>query len=193
MTLDELSVSFTADISGFAAAVAQVSALITAAAGEADGLAAHFAAAGAAAGDGLRSGILSRRGAVVSAAQAVARAAANALRGTLDIHSPSRVTYQVGAFFDQGLLDGMAASASQVEKEASLLGQTAASALSAPDVATPGATWSGFAASSPTPEQTPLNLSITVPLEIDGYRLGVAAIEGINRVTNGTGRVELAL
>ena len=31
------------------------------------------------------------------------------------------------------------------------------------------------------------------PLEIDGYRLGVAAIEGINRVTQGTGRIQLNL
>ena len=37
------------------------------------------------------------------------------------------------------------------------------------------------------------NISITIPLELDGYRLGVAAIEGINRVTQGSGRVELNL
>ena len=47
------------------------------------------------------------------------------------------------------------------------------------------------AASAGESAETPF--SITIPLEIDGYRLGVAAIEGINRVSRGTGRVELNL
>lgn len=193
MTLDELSVSFTADTSGFAAAVSQVTGLLSSAGSAADALAAHFSAAGSAAGEGLRSGILSRRGAVVSAARAVANAAANALRGALSIHSPSKVTYEAGAYFDQGLLNGIAQSAGRVEKEAAMLGQSAVRALRAPEISQPVQT--AFSFSSPAPEAAASlpDLSLTIPLEIDGYRLGVAAIEGINRVTGGTGRVELHL
>ena len=161
-------------------------------ASQADGLAASFTAAGSSAGDGLRNGILARRGAIISAAQAVAAAAANALRNALIIHSPSRLTYQVGTYFDQGLLNGIADSAGQVEREAELLGRSAAEALrSVPDAALPEA--APFSAAAPGIDQVLNNLTITVPLEIDGYRLGVAAIESINRVSGGTGRVELAL
>ena len=193
MTLDELSVSFTADISPFASAVSQLSSLISSASAEADQMASQFTAAGAAAGDGLRNGILSRRGAVMAAARAVAAAAANALRGALAIHSPSRVTYQVGAYFDQGLLEGISRSAAQVEKEAAQLGQSAARALAGTDPSPAAAAFPAAPASSPSAAGTESTISLTSPLEIDGYRLGVAAIEGINRVTQGRGRVELTL
>lgn len=191
MTLDELSVSFTADISGFAAAVGRLSALISSAADQADAMAGRFSAAGAAAGDGLANGILARRSAVTAAAKALADAAAGALRGALDIHSPSRVTFQAGVFFDEGLLSGIAGSANRVEREAQLLGLSAAQALRQPAVSQP------VSPVSPAPAaavDAPLgDMSITIPLEIDGYRLGVAAIEGINRVAGGTGRVALDL
>lgn len=193
MTLDELSVSFTADISAFASAVSQVSSLISSASAEADQLAAKFSAAGAAAGDGLRSGILSRRGAVMAAARAVAAAAATALRSALDIHSPSRVTYQVGAYFDQGLLEGISRSAAQVEKEAAQLGQSAARALAGPEMSPAAVPFPAAAAPAAPAAGAESTISLTIPLEIDGYRLGVAAIEGINRVTQGRGRVELTL
>lgn len=193
MTLDELSVSFTADISGFTAAVGQAGALISAAAGQADALAGSFSAAGASAGDGLAGGILSRRGAVVSAARAVAVAAANALRGALDIHSPSRLTYETGVYFDEGLLRGIAASADRVEKEAQTLGLSAAQALADPALRQPLPAAPFAESQSAAPVSADGALNLTIPLEIDGYRLGVAAIEGINRVTGGTGRVTLNL
>lgn len=34
---------------------------------------------------------------------------------------------------------------------------------------------------------------VTLPLEIDGYRLGMAVLENINRIMDATGRVELNL
>lgn len=196
MTLDEISVVFSADTAPFSAAVGQVSALLTAASSEAAQLSGAFTAAGSAAGDGLSAGILARKSSVIAAAQAVASAAASALKSALAIHSPSRLTYQVGAFFDQGLLNGISAGAGQVEKEAASLGRSAADALSLPEIPSPDP--SAFSlpnASAPSGEeqQSPAVISLTVPLEIDGYRLGVAAIEGINRVTNGTGRIELSL
>ena len=194
MNLEDLSVTFLADISPFAAAVEQLSGLISGAVGQADQLAAQLYDAGARGGDGLAQGLLARRGAVAAAAAALAQAASSALREALQIHSPSRVTYETGRFFDEGLLQGISGSAGRVEKEASLLGRHAAAALEMPH---------NFSASFPLPAREsvasvpadPLlsSLSLTIPLEIDGYRLGVAAIEGINRVNGATGRVELSL
>ena len=194
MTLDEISVRFTADISPFAAAATQAASLLSAMGSQVSSLAGQFHSAGAMAGDGLRSGILSRQGAVVAAAHAIANAAAAALRSALSIHSPSRLTFEVGQLFDEGLLRGISQSAGQVEKEADLLGHRAASALQIPEFQQPFS----FSAPMPLPAAIPAapadqNISITIPLELDGYRLGVAAIEGINRVTQGSGRVELNL
>lgn len=194
MTLEEISVVFSADVAPFAQAVSQVSELISGAASQADTLAAQFTSSGTQAGDGLRLGLLSRRYAVIQAAQELAQAAASALRGTLDIHSPSRLTWQMGALFDEGLLRGIAGSTDQVEKEAAALGSRTAAALQFPDVPLPVP-----ASAAPAPDAAPAGdaalppISLTIPLEIDGYRLGVAAIEGINRVSHGTGRVELSL
>ncbi len=195
MTLEEISVAFTADTAPFSAAVSTVTALLSSASSQADTLAAAFTSAGANAGDGLRNGILSRRSTVMAAAQSVANAAANAIRQALDIHSPSRLTFQVGTFFDQGLLRGISAGAGQVEQEAASLARSAADALDwtpfvrLPDLPAFSVPQAAPAAESPGQQ----DISITIPLEIDGYRLGVAAIESINRVSGGTGRVELAL
>lgn len=193
MTLDELSIRFTADISAFSAAMASLTGLIGAANAQVDGMAAHFQAAGASAGAGLSSGILSQQGVVAAAARTLAAAASAALRGALQIHSPSRVTFEAGALFDEGLLQGIAGSAGKVEKAAGLVGDQAAQALEIPDFARtlplpvqPAAT---AASAPPSGESAPI--SISIPLEVDGYQLGVAAIEGINRVTNGSGRIEL--
>ncbi len=195
MTLEEISVLFTADIAPITAAANELTGLLSALDAQADALAARFYASGSQAAEGLRDGLLSRRSAISAAAQALASAASSALRNALSIHSPSRLTYQVGTFFDEGLLRGIAGSASQVEKEAAALGHRAASALEAPDFSLPILPLqTAQAASAPTassPDSQPI--SITIPLEIDGYRLGVAAIEGINRVTQSTGRVELSL
>ena len=195
MTLEEISVRFTADIAPIAAAMSELSGLLSALNHQADALAAGFYSSGAQAAEGLREGLLSRRYAVAAAAQALASAASGALRDALAIHSPSRLTFQVGAFFDEGLLQGISGSASQVEKEAAALGRRAASALATPEFALPipaiQPVSPAAAATAVSPDSSPI--SITIPLEIDGYRLGVAAIEGINRVTQGTGRVELTL
>ena len=195
MTLEEISVVFNADVGPFAAAVSQVSSLLSAAGSQADGMASQFYSAGASAGAGLASGLSACQGAVAAAARALADAASSALRGALSIHSPSRVTYEIGAFFDEGLLEGIAGGAGSVEKEAEALSDRAAHALSAPEVSWPIAPLPALSA-SPAPmsaDQALSQLSITIPLEVDGYRLGVAAIEGINQVSRGTGRTELAL
>lgn len=191
MTLDELSVVFSADIAPFSQAVSQLSSLLPGIASEVDGLAAAFQSAGVQAGQGLRNGLLSQRSAVASAARLIADAAADALRSALQVHSPSRLTYQAGSFFDEGLLQGIRDSASRVEREASSLGLHTARSLDLPDVEMPLSPLPAFAPSAFVPAEKEMPISIQIPLEIDGYRLGLAAIEGINRVTRGTGRLNL--
>ena len=195
MTLEEISVLFTADTAPISAAIADVTGLLSALGAQAGALEGALFSSGAQAAEGLRGGLLSRRSAVAEAARALADAAAEALRSALSIHSPSRLTFQVGTFFDEGLLRGIAGSAGQVEKEAAALGQNAAGALKAPEFAAPlSSAPSFFSPASPSASGAQLPpISLTIPLEIDGYRLGVAAIEGINRVAQGTGRVELSL
>ena len=81
-----------------------------------------------------------------------------------------------------------------VEKAAAMLGEKTAQALEIPDVLGQGLVPGVHEApKSATPDQLLSQLSLTIPLEIDGYRLGVAAIEGINRVNSATGRVELSM
>ncbi|MBE5783275.1 MAG: hypothetical protein E7329_08195 [Clostridiales bacterium] len=193
MILEELSVSFLADISPFAAAMEQLSGIISAAGSQADGLASQFYEAGVQAGEGLENGLLSRKSAVAAAASALAQAAAAALQGALQIHSPSRLTYETGRFFDEGLLQGIAGSAGRVEKEAASLGMRAAAALEIPEIKQPVAPAVSVQPTVSPADQLLSQLSLTIPLEIDGYRLGVAAIEGINRVNAGTGRIELSI
>ena len=195
MTLEEISIRFTADTAPIAAALQDLTGLLSQAGSQADQLTDVFRLAGAQAAEGLREGLLNRRFGVMEAARALADAAADALRSALSIHSPSRLTFQVGAFFDEGLLRGIAGSAGQVERQAAALGRTAYQAMKVPDLDVPAFSLPTPLAApvSPSPEAQLPPISLTIPLEIDGYRLGVAAIEGINRVTQGAGRVELTM
>ena len=184
MTLEELSVIFTADAAPFVSAVG----LVQSAAGQAvqmvDSIADAFYQAGARAAEGLSRGIGSGRGSVIAAAQSLAQAAADAMRAALQIHSPSRVTREMGQLFDQGFLEGLLQDIPRVEQESRSLGIRAAAALS--DIAP-----SPNARSVSSGENVPVH--VTLPLEIDGYRLGMAVIENINRIMGTTGRVELNL
>ena len=193
MMLEELSVVFSADIAPFTQAVSQISAMLPGVANAADGLADAFQAAGAQAALGLENGLLSRRGTVAAAARLVADAAADALRKALQIHSPSKITYETGVFFDEGLLRGIQDSAERVDREASALGVSAAQALQIPEMEMPLSPQPVFGQAAAAPAEKEMPISIQIPLEIDGYRLGLAAIEGINRVTQGTGRLDLKL
>jgi len=228
MTLDEISVVFSADTAPFEEAVSRICALLSDAGSQADALASRFRQAGVRAGQGLADGLLAMKGQVSSAARSLADTASSTLESALDIHSPSRLTYQMGLRFDEGLSLGMTAGRKDAGTAAAALGTDAAAALEGalaaprslaallaapaqsalkaedelraahfltapsalPDLA-PAALQRRQSAPDASAAEAPL--SITIPLEIDGYRLGVAAIEGINRVTHGTGRVELNL
>lgn len=186
MTLEELSVVFSADIQPFTQAVEGVQGLVSQASASVDGLAGSFFQAGVQAANGLQAGLLAGRGSVASAAAQLAQAAAAALRNSLQIHSPSRVTQEMGQMFDAGFLQGILDKAPHLEAETGRLGLRTAMALEEAASPSSGRT-DGIQAAPMTP------VHVTLPLEIDGYRLGMAVIENLNRITQSTGRVELKL
>ncbi len=185
MTLEELSVVFTADIAPFARGMDALQDMCFQAESMGDHLVAAFTEAGYQAARGLQKGLLSGKNQVAAAAAQVAAAATAALRGALQIHSPSRVTRDMGRMFDLGFLNGLMEDIPQVEAQSRSLGIRAANALeqTGPQTASRQRAATGEAAP----------IHITVPLEMDGYRLGLAVIENVNRIMNATGRVELKL
>ncbi|MBR6525484.1 MAG: hypothetical protein IKT57_05895 [Clostridia bacterium] len=180
MTLEELSIIYTADAAPAVQEIRRLMDVLYDASREAEQLAADFSASGVRAGEGLEEGILSSRERVMAAAREVANAAAAALRAALEIHSPSRVTMDAGAQFASGLYTGMMQSA-----------DTAFSGLNL--LQTPVSMPSGAGFDSPVEKGDAGDIHITVPLEVDGYQLGMAAIENINRVSRMTGRAELSI
>ena len=165
MTLEELSVVFSADIGPFADAVSAMEGLVGQAGQIADSLVNEFTQAGYQAAQGLQMGLLSGKGGVSAAAAALAQA-------------------EMGQMFDLGFLNGLMEDIPQVERESRALGQRAAAALEgAAPVGSAGASWA----------QPAQPVHVTLPLEIDGYRLGLAVIENLNRITQSTGRLELKL
>lgn len=177
MTLEELSVVYSADVQPALTAVRHLMGVLLDAGSEADRLSEDFYQSGAMAGEGLARGIQDSRDKVMSAAREVASAAAQALKSALQIHSPSRVTEEAGANFASGLTMGMLSGAQPALDAASRL----VSLPRQPD------------ALRYQPENAMQPLEITIPIEVDGYQLGVAALEGIHRVSRITGRAELSL
>lgn len=103
-------------------------------AGVAAGLAAGMSpdagqAIGSAFGQGVVQGIGAMRGSILAAASGVGEAAASALRGALDVHSPSGVTREIGRYFDAGLLTGMQEGAPAIGRAAERIGALAADTL----------------------------------------------------------------
>ena len=186
MTLEELSVVFTADIQPYTQAVQALQGSIGTAVQMAHGMSGEFRQAGLNAAAGLKTGLLMGKSGVVSAAISLATAAAEAIREALQIHSPSQVTREMGQMFDEGFLQGMLDKTPRLETQAQQLGTLTEEALRKEVETMPG-----FPAGEGNPSAAPVH--VTVPLEIDGYRLGVAVIENLNRITNATGRVELQL
>ena len=184
MTLEELSVVFTADAAPFIQAVSAVEGASFQAVHAADSLADAFYQAGARAAQGLGQGILAHKETVAAAAQALAQAAADAMRTALQIRSPSRVTREMGLMFDRGFLEGIVQEMPMAEQQSRSLATRAAAALEENVPA---------AAHAPVSAQTAAPVHVTLPLEIDGYRLGMAVLENINRIMDATGRVELNL
>ena len=191
MTLEELSVRFTADAQPLIQTLNELSALVQSASEQAEALTSAYRVCGENAGNALALGLLSKKDTVVKSARLVADAAKNALKEALDIHSPSRVTMKMGQRFDEGFVKGLAAGRANVQDAAAGIGDLSLDALSLPQMKALSA--APFAQNTEKSLSDTLNealrrLEITVPLEVDGYRLGVAAIRAMQQVTETTGR-----
>lgn len=84
-----------------------------------------FVSAGAYLMDGLAEGIASHADAAISAAEAVAAKVKAATKAALDEASPSKATYEMGKFWDQGLANGMTAFTGVVTNAAASIGDGA--------------------------------------------------------------------
>lgn len=182
VTLESLSVAFTADAAPFLSAAAKLEERVTALAQSVSGMEVAFAAAGSNAGAGLAEGLLSRLPQVTAAARALADAAAGALRGALQIHSPSRVTRLAGEQFDRGFAEGIAACLDEARAGADRLAMTAAGELTAAGSASCGAA-----------ARESGDIRITIPIELDGYVLTTAVLDGIRELQSMSGRQEVIL
>lgn len=78
---------------------------------------------------GMAKGLLAGGGEVADAARDVAKAALKAAKKFLGIESPSKETFEVGKFFDQGLEGGLYKYAYLAEKAASTVGDDSVKAL----------------------------------------------------------------
>lgn len=150
---------------------------------------ANAKSAGYALSAGFAAGIRSGSGTVGAAVNAIVSAATSRIRSLLAIHSPSKVAEGFGAYFGEGFALGVDGSVSEVARAADALAGAAAGAISAP--ALPGEV-AGQGAE--TAVQRALGgMNLTVPLYVDGMKLGEASIRGINAVTRSAGRVLLEI
>jgi len=76
-------------------------------------------------GIGFRNGLASTRGSIMATARSIANSASSAIRSALRIHSPSRVTKELGMFTGEGLALGMKDKVKDVERVANQLANSA--------------------------------------------------------------------
>ena len=79
---------------------------------------------------GLNNGMLAMRPTVIGTAEGIAADVKNAVNGSLDIHSPSRVMEDSGQFTDLGLVKGMRNYSGKVDQTTQEIGDSAASRMS---------------------------------------------------------------
>lgn len=138
---------------------------------------------------GFAAGISSKSSAVSSAVRRIVNQATSQMRTLLDIHSPSRVAARFGSYFGEGFALGIQDSVSQVARAASDISAAATGGLSA---VLPG----NVRNATPTDINAAVNaalgnVNLTIPLNVDGVKLGEASIRGINAVTRSAGRLLL--
>ena len=74
---------------------------------------------------GLQNGITAGRSGVIAAAVDTASEALAATKRALDEHSPSKATYEMGKFYDMGLINGMESMRDKIQKLSSDIGYDA--------------------------------------------------------------------
>lgn len=145
--------------------------------------------AGASLASGFAAGIRSGQGAAGAAAASLASAALRKLRSMLAIHSPSKVTRGYGENFGVGFARGIGGTLDQAARAAGTLGGTASASLKAASLPA-GGPEGGLKDQMTSAVQGALGgVNLTIPLNVDGIKLGEASIRGINAVTRSAGRV----
>ena len=155
-----------------------------------DGGVASARSSGRALSNGFAAGIRDGSSAVNSAVNAIVSSATRKIRSLLSIHSPSRVARGLGAYFGEGFAEGIAGSADGVERAAGALSGAAASPLRAVETGdwTPGGVEGAVSAAV---ARALGGVQLTIPIHVDGMKLGEASIRGINAVTRSAGRLLL--
>lgn len=150
--------------------------------------------AGAALGQGFANGIAGKYGTVMSAVNRIVNAAISRIRSALSIHSPSKVSFELGGFFGEGFADGIYASIRRTEESVAALSVGAQTALSVQAAEPAQESVTGLAGMMRSAVNDALDgTNIVIPLHVDGMKLGEASIQGINRVTRSMGRVMLEI
>lgn len=151
---------------------------------------------------GLSSGIDKNKWRVTNAAQAVAKAASEALKKALEIKSPSKVTAETGKFFSEGLAQGIKSMSNHVAKAAKDIGIVASDSLEgAIDPVSPTSAFTKLGtaqmgdisqniAQAITANGT---LKITVPVVLDGREIGEAVVDYNNGIVMRTGASPLMI
>jgi len=147
---------------------------------------------GRALSDGFAAGVRSGSGAVDAAVSAMVGSATRKIRSLLSIHSPSKVTESYGAYFGEGFARGVSGSVSAAEHAAGVLGAAAAARLSGAAIPQGRTAEEGMESVVQAAVERALgDVQLTIPLNVDGIRLGEASIRGINAVTRSAGRLLL--
>jgi len=150
--------------------------------------------AGAALGQGFANGVSSKYSAVMSAVNRIVNAAVSRMRAALQIHSPSKVSFEMGGFFGEGFAEGVYASIRAAEESVHALSGAARASMDASAADVPRTDADGLTGMMQAAVNAALgSTNIVIPLHVDGMKLGEASIRGINSVTRSTGRMMLEI
>ena len=146
--------------------------------------------AGLAVAEGFARGIRAGTGAVAAAVKRMVDQATGQIRALLGIHSPSKLAGEFGGYFGEGFARGIEGARERVSLASAGLAGAASGGL---DAALPGEVRASPGVGAAAADALADRLNITVPLNVDGMRLGEASIRGINAVTRSAGRVMLEI
>lgn len=151
--------------------------------------------AGASLTQGFADGISSKLSSVISSVSRVVSSAVSKIKNALRINSPSKVTYELGAFFGEGFSGGILSGLHAAQASASALSEGALSGLNPGGAALRLAQEDGGISGMVrgAVNEALGDTSLVIPLNVDGVKLGEASIRGINRVTRAAGRVLLEI
>lgn len=143
--------------------------------------------AGRALSEGFARGISQRSDRVDAAIRKMTDAATKKLKKLLSIQSPSKVTEAYGAFFAEGFANGILGAQGDAARAAGALGDAAVRSLRVSELP------QSQSAAQADVFKALERVNLTIPIQVDGMKLGEASIRGINAVTRSAGKLMLNL